>query len=127
GVVSGDLAVVVGTILVPSADGDMDDYLASLERVRDLSPPMLFPAHGPLSPTPEKLLEQYISHRRTRHLRVLEAVKSGLSELAGISESAYADTQGAHPILKLDQTLSHLRSHERAGDVHETDTGWHPA
>ena len=127
GVVSGDLAVVVGTILVPSADGDMDDYLASLERVRDLSPPMLFPAHGPLSPTPEKLLEHYISHRRARHLRVLEAVKSGLSELAGISESAYADTQGAHPILKLDQTLSHLRSHERAGAVHETDTGWHPA
>ena len=127
GVVSGDLAVVVGTILVPSADGDMDDYLASLERVRDLSPPMLFPAHGPLSPTPGKLLEHYISHRRARHLRVLEAVKSGLTSLAEISESAYADTQGAHPILKLDQTLSHLKSHEIAGDVRETVSGWEPA
>ncbi|PXF22832.1 MAG: MBL fold hydrolase, partial [Methanobacteriota archaeon] len=126
-VVSGDLAVVVGTILVPSADGDMDDYLASLGRIRDLSPPMLFPAHGPLSPTPEKLLEHYISHRRARHLRVLEAVNSGLTSLAEISESAYADTSGAHPILKLDQTLSHLKSHEIAGDVRETVSGWEPA
>ena len=105
----------------------MDDYLASLERIRDLSPPMLFPAHGPLSPTPEKLLGHYISHRRARHLRVLEAVKSGLTSLAEISESAYADTQGAHPILKLDQTLSHLKSHEIAGDVRETVSGWEPA
>lgn len=127
GVVSGDLAVVVGTILVPSADGDMDDYLASLERVRDLSPPMLFPAHGPLSPTPEKLLGHYISHRRTRHLRVLEAVNSGLTTLAEISESAYADTTDAHPILKLDQTLSHLHSHERTGAIRETESGWQSA
>ena len=63
-VVSGDLAVMVGTILVPSSDGDMDDYLASLERVRDLDAPLLLPAHGPLSPVPEKLLNRYISHRR---------------------------------------------------------------
>ena len=127
GVVSGDLAVVVGTILVPSTDGDMDDYLASLERVRNLSPPMLFPAHGPLSPTPEKLLDHYLSHRRARHLRVLEAVNSGLTTLAEISESAYADTLESHPILKLDQTLSHLHSHERAGSIQKNESGWQSA
>ena len=36
GIVSGDNAVLFGTILVPSSDGDMNEYLAGLERLRDL-------------------------------------------------------------------------------------------
>jgi glyoxylase-like metal-dependent hydrolase (beta-lactamase superfamily II)/8-oxo-dGTP pyrophosphatase MutT (NUDIX family) len=124
GVISGDLAVMVGTILVPSNDGDMDAYLASLERVRDLDAPLLLPAHGPLSPVPEKLLNRYLSHRRARHARVLEAVKSGLNDVESIADFAYADTPDAHPILKVDQTISHLNAHERAGAVEQNDGKW---
>lgn len=124
GVVSGDLAVMVGTILVPSSDGDMDDYLASLERIRDLDAPLLLPAHGPLSPVPEKLLNRYISHRRARHARVAEAVGNGLTTVEEIADFAYADTPDAHPILKLDQTISHLRAHERTGAVEFVDQRW---
>ena len=124
GVVSGDLAVVVGTILVPSSDGDMDAYLASLERIRDLDAPLLLPAHGPLSPVPEKLLNRYISHRRARHARVAEAVGKGLATVEEIADFAYADTPDAHPILKLDQTISHLLAHERTGAVEFVDQRW---
>ena len=35
GTVSGDNAVLFGTILVPSLDGDMNEYLVGLERLRD--------------------------------------------------------------------------------------------
>ncbi len=127
GVVSGDLAVVVGTILVPSGEGDMDDYLSSLKRVRDLDPPLLFPGHGPLSPTPRRLLDRYLKHRQARHARVLEAVLGGTSNLHEIANLAYADTPDAHPILKVDQTISHLKSHQKAGDIRSGEGGWHPS
>lgn len=124
GIISGDMAVMVGTILVPPGDGDMDKYLSSLERLRDLNPPILLPAHGPLSPVPEKLLNRYLTHRRARHARVLDAVKNGISEITQIADYAYDDTPDAHPILKVDQTLSHLLAHQRAGDIEQINSVW---
>jgi glyoxylase-like metal-dependent hydrolase (beta-lactamase superfamily II) len=124
GIISGDMAVMVGTILVPPSDGDMDKYLSSLERLRDLKPPILLPAHGPLSPVPEKLLNRYLTHRRARHAMVLDAVKNGLSEITQIANYAYDDTPNAHPILKVDQTLSHLLAHQRAGDIEQINSSW---
>ena len=44
GIISGDNAVLFGTILVPSSDGNMNQYLAGLERLRDLDPRFYFPA-----------------------------------------------------------------------------------
>ena len=114
-----------GTILVPPSDGDMNLYIASLERIRDLKPPILLPAHGPLSPVPEKLLNRYIRHRKSRHSRILDAVKNGVHDISMIAELAYEDSPEAHPILKLDQALSHLRTHERDGNVIQKGINWY--
>jgi glyoxylase-like metal-dependent hydrolase (beta-lactamase superfamily II) len=105
----------------------MAQYLSSLERMRDLKPPILLPAHGPLSPVPEKLLNHYLKHRRARHDRVLDAVKNGISEITQIANYTYEDTPDAHPILKVDQTLSHLHTHERDGNVKQIQGNWHLA
>ncbi|MFL2979067.1 MAG: MBL fold metallo-hydrolase [Candidatus Thalassarchaeaceae archaeon] len=122
--VSGDLAVMVGTILIPSSDGDMDAYIDSLQRMRALNSEILFPAHGPFTHRPEKLLDRYIKHRSGRHERVLEAVASGLSSIEKIANHAYSDTPDAHPMLKVDQTLSHLSSHESAGLIRREKEKW---
>ena len=117
---------MVGTILVPASNGDMDSYIAGLRRIRDLGPPMLFPGHGPASPNPRRLLDRYIEHRSARHERVLDAVSSGIISLDDIARSAYEDTPDANPLLSRDQTLSHLRSLASSGKVEERDNGYHP-
>ena len=122
GIISGDNAVVVGTILVPSGEGDMNAYLDGLERLRALDSPLLFPGHGPMAANPNRLLTHYIKHRRARHARVLAAVEEGLSDVESIAESAYRDTPQAHPMLAIDQTLSHLYALAQAGEV-ITDDG----
>ena len=91
-----------GTILVPSSDGDMNEYLAGLERLRDLDPPLLFPGHGPMVANPKRLLTRYLNHRKERHLRVLNAMKSSYGSLDSITREAYADTPDAHPNLAMD-------------------------
>ena len=125
GVVAADNCTMVGTILVPSSDGDMGSYISGLEKLRDLSPHTLFVGHGPLIPNPERTLTQYIEHRKARHNKVLEAVRSGCSTLRDIAISAYSDTPGANPALAEDQALSHLNELVRTGLVRRSGEGFH--
>lgn len=124
GIISGDNAVVFGTILVPSGEGDMNEYLAGLARLRDLDPPLLFPGHGPMVANPARLLNHYIEHRSARHARVLEAVQSGHEHLEAIAEQAYLDNPDAHPALAIDQTLSHLNALAQSGEVSQSGNLW---
>ena len=124
GVVAADNCTMVGTILVPSRDGDMGAYISGLERLRDLRPHTLFVGHGPLVPNPERTLSQYIDHRKARHEKVLQAVKSGCSTLSDIARSAYSDTPSAIPALAEDQALSHLKELVRVGEVKRSSDGF---
>ena len=118
GIVSGDNVSVIGTILVPSNDGDMNQYLEGLQRMKEFNPPLLFPGHGPFSANPEKLLNRYIKHRNKRHQLVLDAVKENFSDLESIAKKSYEDTPQAHPSLMIDQTLSHLKGHINSGTIY---------
>ncbi len=117
GIISADNCTTNGTILVPSEDGDMDEYIRGLERIKEREPGILFPGHGPFIPNPRKLLDRYISHRKYRHQLVLQAIKQGKNELSEISEFTYSDTPNAHPILSEDQTKSHLISWVKSGEI----------
>ena len=117
GIVSADNCTMVGTILVPSNDGDMGSYIEGLERLRDASAHTLFPGHGPLIANPQRILENYINHRKERHQKVFEAIDSGAKTISEISRIVYSDTPDAHPILSEDQTLSHLRLLLKSGRV----------
>lgn len=75
-VIAGDLVAAVGTIAIDPADGDLGDYLRSLERVRDLSPTMLLPSHGPPIHEARATLERYIRHRHMRSDQICEALLS---------------------------------------------------
>ena len=125
GLVAGDMLAGIGTILIPPHTGDMNEYLLQLERLKALKPHLVFPSHGPVVAIPDRLIDHYLSHRRTRHARVLEAVRNGASQLVKIAEEAYADTPDAHPGLALDQTLSHLLALEASGKVKHHQSAWH--
>ena len=117
GILSADNCTMVGTILVPSSDGDMGAYIQGLERLRRIGAHTLFPGHGPLIANPERILSQYINHRKARHEKVFEAIESGARSLSEISGRAYSDTPDAHPLLAKDQTLSHLKDLVSSGGV----------
>ena len=125
GIISADNCTASGTILVPSEDGDMDEYILGLERIRERNPGILFPGHGPFIPNPRKLIDRYISHRKKRHQLVLQAIKQGINELSEISKFTYSDTPNAHPILSEDQTKSHLKSWIKSGEISKIDDEFH--
>ena len=117
GIVSADNVAKIGTILVPSNEGDMSAYIRGLYRLRELEAKLLFPGHGPVVTNPRRLLTHYIEHREKRHEAVFSAWESGLRDISEIGDAAYRDTPDAHPMLKLDQTQSHLNALRSEGRI----------
>ncbi|HVF60542.1 MAG TPA: MBL fold metallo-hydrolase [Thermoanaerobaculia bacterium] len=112
---AGDLVAGVGTIVVDPPEGDMDDYLASLETALALAPATLLPAHGPAVHHGAAKLHEYLDHRLWREERVLAAWRAGLREPQAMLPTVYADVPPeAHP-LAARQIEAHLTRLRRAG------------
>jgi len=90
--IAGDMVAGIGTILIDPDEGDMAQYLASLERLRARSARLLLPAHGPpIADGPAKLTE-YLAHRRMREDRVLAALTETPRTVAEMLPTTYSDT-----------------------------------
>ena len=124
--VAGDMVASVGTIVVQPEDGDMQQYLASLERMRAMGPRQLLPAHGlPITDACERLAF-YVQHRLARERKV-EGALSTLGRAASVDELlpvAYSDAARAvWPIARL-SLEAHLIKLEREGRARLHDGRW---
>ena len=85
----GDLAVAEGSVVVGAPDGDLRDYLHSLERVRDGGYDRMYPGHGPPIDDPETACQRVIDHRLDRERAVLRAVEAGAADVDAVVDAAY--------------------------------------
>ncbi|HEX8619786.1 MAG TPA: MBL fold metallo-hydrolase, partial [Thermoanaerobaculia bacterium] len=60
---TGDTILGEGTTAIFPPDGNMGDYLRSLELLRARHPQRIFPAHGPVREDAVALIDHYIAHR----------------------------------------------------------------
>jgi len=91
---TGDTILGRGTTVI-AQDGNLADYLASLDRLRALTDQAelttLLPGHGPLLTSPAATLDYYISHRRERLAEITAALDAGDRTTAQIVARVYAD------------------------------------
>ena len=91
--IAGDMVAGIGTILIDPSEGDMADYLASLQRMLGRAPSLLLPAHGPAITDAAGKIREYIAHRTMREDRVVAALtgrtEASVDELVPV---VYADT-----------------------------------
>ncbi len=73
-IIAGDMIAGVGTIAIDPREGDLGDYLASLEYMRTLGGTVLLPAHGPALSPPDTVLSFYVAHRHQRTVQIREAL-----------------------------------------------------
>ncbi len=107
GVVSGDVAVAEGSVVVGAPEGDMRAYLTSLRRLHARRPPRLYPGHGPTITEPRAVCRRLVRHRRRRETRVRAAVESGAETPDDILDRAYEkDLTGVR-----DLALATVRAH----------------
>jgi len=115
--IGGDLVAGFGTIVVAPPEGNMDDYLGSLERMRGRGFRTLFPAHGAAILDVDAKLTEYLEHRLAREAQVLEQWRAGVREPRGMVAAVYPDVPPAiHPLAER-QILAHLERLRRLGEV----------
>jgi glyoxylase-like metal-dependent hydrolase (beta-lactamase superfamily II) len=94
---SGDTVLGRGTSIVAHPDGNLEAYLGSLGRLREIVGPgwVLAPAHGPVRTDADVILDEYLTHRRLRLDQVRDALSGGASTPREIVEIVYADVDRA--------------------------------
>jgi glyoxylase-like metal-dependent hydrolase (beta-lactamase superfamily II) len=115
---AGDLVAGVGTVVIIPPEGDLADYLTSLDRL--LALPTLrtiLPAHGPVVEDGPALLREYVAHRLMRERQVLAALASGPATIPMIVATIYADVDPALHAMAGRSVLAHLIKLEREGRV----------
>ena len=91
-VVTGDTILGRGTTIV---DGDLGDYLRSLERLAGLGAVPVLPGHGPALADCGAAAYAYLAHRRARLAQVREALAAGARTAREVVEIVYADVDRA--------------------------------
>lgn len=122
---SGDNIVGLGSVLIDPPEGNMRDYMASLERMRALpNLSVIFGGHGPAIANPYNKIDEYISHRLDREEKILKAVSEGDSTPEQIVTRVYTDVSPkAHPMAER-AVLAHLEKLEVDGKVVSDDGVW---
>ena len=125
-VVAGDLVAGVGTVIIDPPDGDMVDYLASLDRLLGEKPGAIFPAHGPVVPGGALKLEQYRAHRLEREAMVLAALakQEGPASPAQLVPAAYPEIKPALYLFAERSLLAHLYKLVSEGRAAESPLGF---
>jgi ribonuclease/clavin/mitogillin len=115
--VGGDLVSALSTIVIDPPEGDLDDYLASLERAAGLDATLLIPAHGTALLDPPKVLRKAIAHRLWREEKLLTAWANGLRSLDELVPVVYDDAPPALHPLAARQLTAHLDRLSRAARI----------
>lgn len=116
---TGDVVLGGSTTVIPSGDGDLADYMASLHRLLDLGVRRIYPAHGPVIEDGPALIREYIDHRMMRERQILDALGDGLETIPDMVTRIYSDVSPKlHPVAA-QSVGSHLRKLLREGRVRE--------
>jgi ribonuclease/clavin/mitogillin len=122
--ITGDNIVGLGSVLINPPEGNMRDYLRTLERLRSLPHlTVLFGAHGPAIGNPRMKIEAYIKHRLEREANILKAVCEGASEPKEIVARVYTDVHPKAHAMAERAVLAHLEKLEEDNLVAKRDDG----
>lgn len=123
---TGDMVLGAGTTVIPP-DGDLGDYLASLERLQALDVERIFPAHGPAIEEPQRKIGEYLAHRALRDEQILEALAAGLTRVEDVVRRIYTDVpEFLHRAAGV-SVEAHLRRFVKIGRVVRDGEDWRPA
>jgi glyoxylase-like metal-dependent hydrolase (beta-lactamase superfamily II) len=114
---SGDHVMGWSTTVVSPPDGDMADYLASLEKVAERGFSALWPTHGPPVLEVEPFLAAYRAHRLEREDQILAAVARGRARIPDMVREIYADVDPRLHPAAAHSVLAHLIKLAKEGRV----------
>lgn len=121
---TGDHVMGWSTSIVSPPDGDMSDYMASLQKLHDRDDRIYYPAHGPAVTKPRQLVRGMIGHRRQRENQILRQIESGVTTIPAMVPQMYKGVDERLWPAAERSVLAHLLDLERRGRVILSDDQW---
>ncbi len=113
----GDMLSGYGSVVINPPDGNMADYLDSLERLSALGARVALPSHGSMFPDAAKALRDARDHRLWREGRVLDAWNSGLRDPDRMVAPVYGELESPLRLVAARQVLAHLERLDATGRI----------
>jgi len=122
---SGDHIIDGSTVVINPPDGDMYDYLNSLEKIRLINIENIFPGHGSVIDNPREVIEATIKHRIKRESKVIECLRTHpKASLSDLVNCAYDDIDKSLYFLAERSLLAHLLKLKKDDRVSVTNDCW---
>ncbi|MEO6388339.1 MAG: MBL fold metallo-hydrolase [Croceibacterium sp.] len=121
---TGDHVMGWSTTVVAPPDGDMADYMASLERLYAREDRIYYPAHGPAVTRPRQLVRGMIGHRRQRERQILKLLGQAGQTIAALVPQMYKGVDARLWPAAGQSVKAHLIDMERRGLVARSQETW---
>ncbi len=93
----GDQVMGWSTSIVSPPDGDMGDYLRSLDKLLLREDKVFYPTHGPEIREPHTIIKAFQQHRLERERKIIECLDTGFDTIEKMLPVVYADvSQNLH-------------------------------
>ncbi|MEZ0495035.1 MBL fold metallo-hydrolase [Sphingomonas sp. IW22] len=125
---SGDHVMGWSTTIVSPPDGDMGDYMASLEKLMGRDERIYYPAHGQAIDNPQRLVRGMLGHRKQREGQILRLLARAPADIAAMVDAMYVGIDARLKPAAERSVLAHLFDLRRRGAVTEGEGAlWHAA
>jgi glyoxylase-like metal-dependent hydrolase (beta-lactamase superfamily II) len=121
---TGDHVMGWSTTVVVPPDGDMADYMASLDKLRKRGDRIYFPAHGPPVTNPAQYVRHLVGHRLQREAQILRLVTERRRDIPDIVANAYPGLDPRLTTAAGGSVYAHLLDLERRGAVVQDEDLW---
>jgi glyoxylase-like metal-dependent hydrolase (beta-lactamase superfamily II) len=105
---SGDHVMGWATSVVAPPDGNMAQYLASLDRLLPRDDRVFYPTHGSPIAQPQAWVRGLIAHRHRREAQIVEALGTGDDSVTAIAARLYPDVPRGLRAAAASQVRAHL-------------------
>lgn len=124
---SGDHVMGWSTTVVVPPDGDMAEYMRSLDKLRQRDDRVYYPAHGPAVTNPQQYVRHLVGHRMQREKQILRLVGEESRTIPDIVANAYPALDPRLTAAAGGSVLAHLLDLERRGLVEQQGEQWRAA
>jgi glyoxylase-like metal-dependent hydrolase (beta-lactamase superfamily II) len=121
---TGDHVMGWSTTVVVPPDGDMAAYMASLDKLRQRSDRIYYPAHGPAVTKPAQYVRHLMGHRMQRERQIVTLVSQQPRDIPDIVANAYPGLDLRLTAAAGGSVLAHLLDLERRGLVEREGDAW---
>jgi glyoxylase-like metal-dependent hydrolase (beta-lactamase superfamily II) len=122
---TGDHVMGWSTTVVIPPDGDMGQYMASMELLYEREDRIYYPAHGAPVTKPRQLVRGMIGHRRQRERQIRRLLDAGPKSIPEMVAAMYVGLDSRLVGAAGMSVLAHLTELQNRGEADSTNDIWH--